>query len=327
MSKGLRLPWRSFLPIAAAVVLAASFGASPLLAQSQQKGDPVLPGYPFQPKQSNPAAQTANTPQNATQSAPAQQQAPPSFTLPAGTLISVRTAGDLSSDTSHAGDTFTAQLAQPIVSSGWVVARRGQTVLGVVKVAKKAGHFEGQSKLGVALATLVLVDGRQLPIATRLMESSAPSGNAERAAATVGTTTGMGAVIGAAADWGEGAGIGAAIGAGAGIAGMLLTRGRPTVIPAESLLTFELTTPLTFSTGNSSAAFQPVTQADYAPAQPRLGRRPERVVQPPYPPPYDYPPYPYYYGPWGYAPGFYVGYYGGFYPGFGFGGWGRWDRH
>jgi hypothetical protein len=319
VQKRLRFPWPSFVPSVFLLASVAIFATFPLQAQQ----------YPQSGSESGSNA--AREPGNSAVAAPSggtDFAVPASFTLPAGTLVSVRTDQFLSSDKNHQGDSFNADLAQPIVVGGWVVARRGQPVLGEVSVAQQAGHVKGQSKLGLELTTLVLVDGQQFPITTQLIASSAPSGTPERAVATVGTGTIIGAVIGAAAGGDEGAGVGAAIGAGAGLAGLMLTRGRPTEIPPESLLTFQLQSPLTFSTEGSEQAFQPVTQSDYAPAAPTLSRRPEQVAYPPYPPPpyygpYAYPGWDYYYG---YPGPFFVGYYGfggGFYRGYGFR---RWDR-
>ncbi len=44
---------------------------------------------------------------------------------------------------------------------------------------------------------------------------------------------------------------------------MLLTRGRPTVIPPETWLTFRLKEPVTVDTTQSAHAFLPVSQYDY----------------------------------------------------------------
>ncbi|MGB0036434.1 MAG: hypothetical protein WBP79_13265 [Candidatus Acidiferrales bacterium] len=210
----------------------------------------------------------------------------------------------MSSDRNKVGDTFTATLDQPLVVEGWVVARRGQTVLGRVATAEKAGRVKGVSQLGVELSELTLVDGQVVTLKTRLVQSSGGTSNG-RDAVAVGTTTGVGAAIGAAAGGGTGAGIGAGAGAVAGLIGVLTTRGRPTVIYPESLLTFRLGTPVSFSTAHSQMAFQPVAQEDYAPSR-QDNRRRGYVGGRPYPPPY----YPYAYG----YPDAYPYFYGGFYP-------------
>ncbi|HLY60096.1 MAG TPA: hypothetical protein VKV95_04975 [Terriglobia bacterium] len=235
---------------------------------------------------------------------PSFQPLPPKLTLPAGTLVTVRISQMLSSDQNVIGDTFTAELQQPLVVEGWVVARRGQTIMGRVAVAQKAGRVKGTSQLGVELSSLVLVDGQQLPVRTQLQQDSGGK-SVGRDATAIGTTTGVGALIGAAAGEGKGAAIGAGAGALVGIAGVLLTRGRPTIIPPETALTFQLQSPVAFSTERSRPAFRPVTQADYDNG-PGLRRRPQGYAAAgPYPPSY------WGYNPWGYYPGpVYFGYYG-----------------
>ncbi len=243
---------------------------------------------------------------------------PPVLTVPAGTILRVRMNDFLSSDVSHIGDEFTAVLDQPLVVQGWVVARRGQTVLGKVKEAKKAGRITGTSQLGVEITDLFIVDGQQAPVLTELWKASAGTSQGQDAA-TIGGTTALGAVIGSAADWGRGAAIGAGAGAAAGIAAVLLTRGHPTEVLPETPLSFRLVDPVKIDTTRAQQAFLPVSQEDYD-----AGRgdhhRPRLAAG--YPGPYGYP-CGGYYGPcYGYYPeyvGFYSGYgwgqryYGGFY--------------
>ena len=229
------------------------------------------------------------------------QSVPPSLHLTSGTIVSVRLNQALSTDHNRTGDGFIATLEQPVVVNGWVVARRGQTVEGRVLNAQKAGRVRGTSKLEIALTELTLVNGRQLPIQTRLVQASGGTTKG-RDAQAIGTTTGVGAVIGAIAGEGHGAAIGAGVGAAAGVAGVLLTRGRPTVIPPEALLTFRLESSADISTLQGQAAFRPVNQQDYP--QDALQRRPDRYYPPR--PRYGYPVYGGYYG-W---PGYYSPYWG-----------------
>jgi hypothetical protein len=241
--------------------------------------------------------------------APSSPAVPTTITLPAGTMIPVRITEWLSSDKNQSGDRFSGSLEQPLVANGWVVAVRGQIVTGRVALAKKAGRVSGVSQLGVELSELTLVDGQLLPVKTQLLQSSAGTSNG-RDAAGVATTTGVGAAIGAAAEGGEGAAIGAGAGAVAGIIGVLTTRGKPTVIPPEAMLTFRLEAALSISTERSQLAFQPVRPSDYRGDQDAYSNPRHRFVTgPPYPNPnYYYP------GPWygyGYYPGPYIGF--GFY--------------
>jgi hypothetical protein len=232
---------------------------------------------------------------------------PESFTVPVGTVISVRTVDWLSTDRNRVGDGFRASLDQPLIVDGWVVGRRGQSVMGQIGVVQKAGRAKGVSQLGVELTEIILVDGQQVPIRTQLQRSSAGSSRGQDAVG-IGTTTGFGAAIGAVAGDGKGAGIGAAAGAAAGVIGVLATRGRATTIPPETLLTFRLEEPLTISTQRGEVAFRPANQGDYG--REGLTRRPRRTTY--YGPGYPYPyycnycgAYPYYYP----GPAF-VGFYG-----------------
>jgi len=234
---------------------------------------------------------------------------PETLVVPAGTILLVRINEFLSSDRNQIGDQFTAELEQPIVVHGWVVARRGQMVTGKVLAAQKAGKVKGVSQLGVELTDLTVVDGQQMPILTELWQGSGGTSHGADAA-TVAGGTGFGALIGAAAGWGKGAAIGAGAGAAAGIAAVLLTRGRPTVLEPETQLSFRLVDPVSIETGQAQQAYLPVMQEDYEGG--RLERRgPQRVAgrYPAYPCGYDSPCYPY--------PGYfypaYVGIYGGYY--------------
>src|SRR5438876_3953191 len=118
---------------------------------------------------------------------------PPTLFLPVGTIITVETTEKLSSDHDQTGDGFVAVLHQPLVANGWVIARRGQTVIGRVASARRAGRVKGTSELGLELTELALVDGQQMPVRTRLMQTAAP-GSRSRDAGAIVTTTGAGTV-------------------------------------------------------------------------------------------------------------------------------------
>jgi len=289
-----------------ALVLVLGLFFVPLVAAQSQSDQPAITNPP---RYSDAAPSDRPYPQVARQAVPLSPAVPPELVLPAGTLVMVRLTDPLSSDHNMVGDEFTAVLDQPLVAQGWVVARRGQTVIGRVAAAEKAGRVKGVSQLAVELSELMVVDGRQVPVQSELIQSSASTSKA-RDAAGVGTTTGLGAMIGAAAGGGEGAAIGAAAGAVAGIAGVLSTRGRATELYPETLLTFRLQNPVTVTTRQAQQAFHPVSQADYnGVSGNRNAPRAYRAVEV-YPRPYYYyPPYPYYgyYGYYGFGPRFILG--------------------
>jgi hypothetical protein len=306
-----------------ASVLILSMAALPGLAQdSGQSGPPPSSNGGWRKFQPQPGDQPgpdgapveeagAPEPQGPQQGPPPPvRYAPTTISLPAGTWVTVRVNEPLSSDHNLPGDAFTGTLLEPIVANGLLIARRGATVTGVVSEAKKAGRVSGVSRLGIELTEIQLADGRQVQVKTRLMERR---GNTSygRDAAAIGTTTAVGAAIGAGVNGGVGAGVGAAAGLVASTLGVMLTRGRQTVVYPETPLTFRMETPLTLD--NSQQAFQYAGQQDYnarvsrpAPPRPAYGAYGPRPYYNGgyYPPVYGYPsPYPYFYGP-----SFYFGY-------------------
>jgi hypothetical protein len=230
-------------------------------------------------------------------------QSPP-LTMKPGTILTVRMNEPLSSDHNRVGDVFSATLTQPVIVLGIVVARYGQTVAGEIVEAKKAGRVSGVSRLGVTLTSLTLVDGQTVPIQSQLLVRQGPT-SVGRDAAVVAGTTGLGAAIGAAADGGMGAAVGAAVGAATGAIGVLFTRGHPTVVEPETLLTFRVMAPVTIETNNAPETFRFANSTDYPHAQPQ----PQQVVAYPALPAYSYP-YHVYYAP-AYYP--YYPYYNPFY--------------
>jgi hypothetical protein len=271
---------------------APGFGAQAQGPYPQAQGPYQGPG---------PGAPNGGAPNNANYGVP------PQITVPAGTFVTVRVNGWLSSDRNHQGDTFTATLAQPLVVNGIVVAQRGQTIGGRVTQAEKAGRVEGTSKLGIELTDLTLVDGSTVPVRSQMMNRSGPTSVGRDVGAVAGTTA-LGAAIGAGVDRGRGAAIGAGAGAAAGILGVLLTRGRPTVIYPETEISFRLDAPVMVDTNRAPQAFRYAEQPDYS----RDGGGPPRYAAGPGPAPYPYAaaPYPYPYGGYGY--GYPYPYYGGF---------------
>ena len=255
---------------------------------------------------------------------------PPSLVLPAGTWITIRVDTPLSSNSSAPGQPFTGTLSQPLVVNGFVVARRGQTIGGVVSDVRKAGRVKGTSMLAFELTEISLVDGQQLPVRTQLMEFAGGTSHGTDALA-IGATTGTGAAIGAIAAGGMGAGVGAAAGAAASVIGVLATRGHPAEVYPETPVTFRILEPVTIATDQAPHAFLPSRQSDYsAQLQPRtVVRSPAPVyggggVWAPMPP--------YWYGPGWWGPGWYgpsVGVYVGggpryYRPGWGYGHYRRW---
>ena len=270
--------------------------------------------YPY------PAAQNQQR-YPAPQDYPPQAPVPAHLTVKPGTYVTVRINQWLSSDRNQAGDAFAASLEQPIVVDGVVVAQRGQTVGGRISEAQKAGRMQGTSRLGLELIDLTLVDGQVVPIRSSVLTRNASSSVGRDVGAAAGTTA-LGAAAGAIADGGRGAAIGAGAGAAVGLAGILLTRGNPTVIYPESVVTFRVDAPFEIATDHAPQAFRYAENEDYGRGgpgpQPRVAggpydqrppmARPFPYAVAPYPSvgPYSYG-YPYYGSGFGLyvGPGFY----------------------
>ncbi len=164
-------------------------------------------------------------------------------TIPVGTLLSVRTASQASTQSSRAGEMIEATLDSPLKADGTVVAPRGVPCALLVTKSDPGGRVQGRASIGLRLGSLQ-VAGQARQVTTNIYVREAP-GTKKKDATKVGIASGVGAAIGAIAGGGKGAAIGAGAGAGAGTGVVLATRGAPAVIPAESVIQFRLRQPIT----------------------------------------------------------------------------------
>ena len=103
---------------------------------------------------STPApASASNASTGAVASTPAPAPAP-SYTVPAGTRVTIVTNQTLSAEHSDPGVGFTGSLAYPIVVRGTTVFGRGTEVRGEITSAKGRGRFKGAGVLGVSLTAI-----------------------------------------------------------------------------------------------------------------------------------------------------------------------------
>jgi hypothetical protein len=209
--------------------------------------EPGTTGVEDQTTTENAAAPGA---QEVSQAPPAQapppvveQPKPQPIVVPAGTPLAVRVNQALGSKTSQTGQTFTATLAQPLSVGGRHAIPRGSDFLGTVLNAKAKGKVKGEGELSLQL-TSVTVHGHTYKIQTASLDSTV-KGKGKRTAATTGGGAAGGALIGGIAGGGKGAAIGALVGGGVGFIGGSATGNKQIEIPAETVLTFELTAPIT----------------------------------------------------------------------------------
>jgi len=159
--------------------------------------------------------------------------------VPVGTPVAVNISQTISAKNSNVGDSFSGTLAQPIRVSGATVFKSGEPVTGTVTASKGQGRFKGAGDLAITIKQI-----GDHSVSTSAYEKNS-NGKGKRSAAMIGGGGGGGALIGAIAGGGKGALIGGLLGAGAGTAGAAFTGNKDVTIPAETVVTFTLTAPLT----------------------------------------------------------------------------------
>jgi len=213
-----------------------------------------------QPAASAPAKKPAAAPVRESRAQPRQPEptressAPPSqparlartFELPAGTELPVRANETIDSAKAAEGQVFAAEVSNDVLNSaGTVVIPKGSQARLVIVSASQGGKIQGASDLVLNLAS-VTVGGRryQLDAADVAQRGKEGVGANKRTATYTGGGAVVGAIIGAIAGGGKGAAIGAGAGAGAGALTQILTKGGAIRVPAESVLTFRIESPL-----------------------------------------------------------------------------------
>jgi hypothetical protein len=174
---------------------------------------------------------------------PTQAQTPQPIVVPAGTRIRVRLGQTLSTKENQTGDPFSGVLVASVRVNGQTVIPAGARAKGVITESKGLGRFKGQAVLALRLDS-VSAGGRTYPVRTSHVERI-EQGKGKRSTVMTGGGAGFGALIGGLAGGGKGAVIGGLLGGGGGAAGSAFTGNNDLVIPAESILTFDLERSLT----------------------------------------------------------------------------------
>ena len=169
---------------------------------------------------------------------------PVEYTLPAGTVIPVRTTTELSTSQLANGSTFRAVLERPLRVGDTVLAAQGAEVTGVVVSSDPGGKVKGVASLEVTIRSVAGRKVHTIPVKADHYSVVAEKSTGRDLKRT-GIMTGAGAVVGAIAGGGKGAAIGAGAGAAAGVGTSMATRGKAAVIPAETLMEFRLSAPST----------------------------------------------------------------------------------
>lgn len=255
----------SILPAALVLLLAATFGCKSTSPAPASDAAAQNPGAPAATTASNPSAAPApvaapaatsyNSGGNSSASSARQPERPApvekpkpiekpkpvkvTLTVQSGQDINVRITETINSKTAQIGDPFSGVLTTALATqNGEVVFDKGTAVSGDVVSAKGQGRFAGSGVLAVELKEI----GGHAVTATEYVVSQ--KGKGKRSAALIGGGAAAGAIIGGLAGGGKGGLIGGLIGGGAGTAGSAFTGNKALVIPTESIITFELSQPV-----------------------------------------------------------------------------------
>ena len=210
---------------------------------------------------SNSAASTSTA---NTYTPPPPPPPPQKVTVPAGTVLQVRTVEGLSSETSHENDTWHGTLNADIVVDDQTVIPAGAEVDGRVMEAHAATHYSGGASLILGLEK-VSFNGKTYQIATDTWQKKADT-RGKNTAEKVGGGAAVGAILGGIFGGGKGAAIGATAGAGAGAGANTITKGQRIELRPETLVSFRLENPISVmpsaATGRHGTVIRPDSGSD-----------------------------------------------------------------
>ena len=217
---------------------------------------------------------------------PQPQQPLAPVTIPTGTLLQIRTSEPLDATKVQVGQVFQATVASDVYQAGVLALPRGAVITGkVLGTATNKGDLVGKQGMVLGLTSINL-GGQSYLLPVENWSQLGPGKGGYSAANTAGTA-GLGAIIGAIAGGGAGAAIGAGAGALVGAGASAATTGPRLFIPAEAVLNFHLTAPLTVTPVSAQEA-QRLASSAY-PQMQRRGPYPYGAYPPPPPPGYYYP--------------------------------------
>lgn len=164
--------------------------------------------------------------------------------LPASTQLVIRTNENIDASQAEVGKTYSAEVARTIEDqNGIVLVPKGAPV--ALTIASVNNPTLGQTEAELALHSIT-IHGRRYLVSTNTVaqQGTGGLGKNKKTAEMVGGGALLGTVIGAVAGGGKGAAIGAVLGGAGGAGAQVLTKGKQVKVPAESVLTFQLSQPI-----------------------------------------------------------------------------------
>ncbi|HEU4390763.1 MAG TPA: peptidoglycan-binding protein [Blastocatellia bacterium] len=179
-----------------------------------------------------------------------------SWSVPQGTVVSMRMDSWLNSGTARAGDRFTSTVTIPVYVNGKTVIPAGSIVEGHVTAATPAKRRSQSGTIAVEFDQIVFPNGSRVPLRGSLTatdpkdrgriddENRVQGRDENRKVVFIGGGGAIGAVIGGIAGGGKGAAYGGLAGVGAGVAGVLLAKGVEAEVKPGTSFGIQLSEPL-----------------------------------------------------------------------------------
>lgn len=181
----------------------------------------------------------------------------PANQLPIGTMFKARLGEEISTVSTTSGTLFTALTVEPVMRDGRILLPVGSKVSGIITDIHGGKRISGAASIHLRTMWITLPDGTRYDIRGQVIDTSLfkevkvdhegtiiRRDHAAKTAGTLALTTGSGAAAGAVIGGVPGALIGAGVGAGVSTV-VWLKQDRQTSLPAETILTFSLSQPLT----------------------------------------------------------------------------------
>jgi len=164
--------------------------------------------------------------------------------LPAASVMGLEIETSLSSEQARVEDRVDAKVARDVMADGHVAIPAGSRVIGSVTVVERGGKVKQPARLGVRFHTLVLADGREIPLRTEPIYREGESPGSESARKIGGAAVG-GAILGAILGGGKGAMIGGATGAAGGTAVVMAGDRNAATLTPGTVVNVRLSAPAT----------------------------------------------------------------------------------
>jgi len=172
------------------------------------------------------------------------------YTVPAETILTVEFLDTVSSDTSVAGDTFSAQVLNPVLVDGVAAIEEGAVVFGSVLEVVPSKKIGAGAQMSLEFTRVRLLSGDEYPISA--MFTDVAEGAKKKDAATIGGSAAGGALLGRIVghkkgDEAGGTAIGAVVGAAVGTAIAARNENEPATIEQGAVVDLLLEGPVTIS--------------------------------------------------------------------------------